>query len=162
MMLCLACGEQRPNRFKSDTCPNCGSYLKYVEAPAKSTVIKLHKTGLSVSYATAEVYSYNNYAIHTTNISIGLAKYYQPVVFRRLPDGVGYVLPHNYEYMDHIPKGNLLYPVRTYGMIRYEIPYLDRTEARAVLRQKLKDLDAWVDEATNDGWFAICNLGGLL
>jgi len=47
-------------------------------------------------------------------------------------------------------------------MIRYEIPYLDHTEARAVLRQKLKELESWVDEAIADGWLAICNLGGLL
>jgi hypothetical protein len=162
MMLCLNCGTQRPNKYKSETCPQCNSYLKYVEAPAKATVIKLHKAGLSVSYATAEVYSYGGYAVHTTNISIGLAQPYQSVVFRRLPKGLGYIIPHSYEYMDHIPKGNLLYPVRTYGMIRYEIPYLDHTEARAVLRQKLKELESWVDEATADGWLAICNLGGLL
>lgn len=162
MMLCLTCGAQSLNRYKSETCPNCGAYLKYVEAPAKSTVIKLHKVGIGVSYAVAEVYSYGGYAVHTTNISIGLAKSYQSVVFRRLPKGLGYILPHSYEYMDHVPKGNLLYPVRTYGTIRYEIPYLDNAEARAVLRQKLKELDDWVDEATADGWFSICNLGGLI
>lgn len=109
-----------------------------------------------------KVYSYGGYALHTTNISIGLSKPYQSVVFRRLPQGLGYILPHNYDYMDHVPKGNLLYPVRTYGMIRYEIPYLEHTEARAALKQKLKELDAWVDGAVADGWLSICNLGGLL
>ncbi len=63
--ICLTCGEQKPNRYKPDNCPKCGAYLKYVEAPAKATVIKLHKAGLSVSYASAEVYSYNSYAVHT-------------------------------------------------------------------------------------------------
>lgn len=75
---------------------------------------------------------------------------------------LAYVLPHNYEYAGHVPKGNLLYPVRTYGTIRYEIPYLEYTEAMAILRQKLKELNNWIDEATADGWFAICNLGGLI
>ena len=47
-------------------------------------------------------------------------------------------------------------------MIGYEIPYLEHTEARATLKQKLKELDAWVDDAVADGWLSICNLGGLL
>lgn len=162
MMLCLNCGLQRPNRYKPDSCPKCGAYLKYVEAPAKGTVIKLHKAGLSVSYASAEVYSYANGAIHTVNINIGLAKPYQAVVLRDLPTGVGYVLPHASEYIRDMSLEHLLAPVRTYGMLRYEIPYLEHTEAKAVLKQKLKELDGWVDNAVADGWLAICNLAGLL
>lgn len=160
MMLCLNCGLQRPNRYKADSCPQCNSYLKYVEASAKRTVINLHKAGLSVSYATAEVYSYNSYAVHTVNICIGLAKPYQAEVLRRLPDGYGYVVPYSYKSINHTPKEHILSPVRTYGMLRYEIPYLEHTEAKTKLKQKLKELDAWVDEA--DEWLAICNLGGLL
>ncbi|NMM65528.1 hypothetical protein HBE96_23405 [Clostridium sp. P21] len=164
MMLCLTCGLQRPNSYKNNTCPRCKSHLKYIEAAAKGTAVKLHKAGLSVSYATAEVYSYNSYAVHTVNISIGLAKPYQVEVLRRLPEGYEYVFPeaHIIEYLSHIPIEHLLSPLLTYCVLRYEAQYLDNAEAKAVLKQKLIELDDWVDEAVEDGWLAICNLGGLL
>lgn len=162
MMLCVTCGFQRPNRFKSYSCPSCRTYLKYVEAPAKHTVIKLHNAGLSVSYATAEVYSYAHGSVHTVNICIGLSQPYQTMVFRCLPDGMGYVLPHSHESLSHVTQEHILSPVRTYGLIRYETPYLDYKEAKSMLRQKLKELDAWVDDATADSWLAILHLGGLL
>lgn len=162
MLLCVTCGEQKPNRYKPDNCPKCGAYLKYVEAPAKATVIKLHKADLSVSYASAEVYSYNSYAVHMVNICIGLAKPYQAEVLRRLPNGYGYVLPHSYSSICHIPPEQLQSPVCTYGLIRYEVPYLDNAEAKVMLKHKLKELDAWIDEAVSDGWFAVCNLAGPL
>lgn len=152
MMLCLTCGTQKPNKYTYPICPKCKSILKYVDGPAKGTVIKLHRAGLSVSYATAEVYSYNNGAIHTINICIGVANPYKAVVFRELPSGIGYVVPYNYEFTQ----------TPTYGLIRYEIPYIDRSEARAVLKQKLNELNNWIDNAVNGGWLAICNLGGLL
>jgi hypothetical protein len=160
-MLCINCGFQRPNRSKSSTCPKCKSYLKHIDAVAKGIATKLQNAGLGVSYATANVYSY---AVHTANISVGLTKPYQDVVFCRLPDGFEYIFPeeHIIEYLNHIPMENLLSPVRTYCVIKYETQYLDKTEARAVLKQKLKELDTWIDEAVADGWLAICNLGGLL
>lgn len=160
MMYCVCCGLKRPNNFKSNSCPKCKSYLKYVEAPAKSTVIKFYRAGLAISYTTAEVYSYANCAIHTTNINIGLAKPYQASVFRELPNGFGYVLPSSCGYADHVSLEHLIAPVRTYGMLRYEIPYLDHTEAKTILKKKLRELDAWVDVATD--WLAICNLAGLI
>lgn len=162
MMLCLNCGFQRPNRYKTETCPQCKSYLKYIEAPAKHTAIKLHKAGISVGYATAEVYSYAHGAIHCVNINIGLAYPYQSTVLRRLPSGIGYVLPHAKDYLNHTRIELLLSPVITYGLLRYETPYFEYTEARAMLKKKLKELDEWVDEAVEDGWLAICNLAGLL
>ncbi|OOP70922.1 hypothetical protein CBEIBR21_23635 [Clostridium beijerinckii] len=136
MMLCLKCGTQRPNKYKSDNCPNCGSYLKYVEAPAKAVVINLHRASLSVSYATAEVYSYNYSAIHTVNINIGLAKSYQAVVFRRLPDGVGCILPRSSNYIYSMSLEHLLAPAQTYSMLRFETPYLEHTEAKAMLKKE--------------------------
>ena len=162
MMLCLHCGAQRPNRFKSETCPKCGAYLKYIEAPAKGTVIKLQKSGIAVSYASAEVYSYARGTIHTVNINIGLAQYYKAVVFRRLPDGFGYILPSASEYLYSMSLEHLLAPTQTYGMLRFETPCLEHTKAKAMLKLKLKELDEWVDDAVADGWLAICNLGGLL
>lgn len=118
--------------------------------------------GLSVSYATAEVYSYNSNIIHIANIVIVLSQPYQATVFRQLPDGMGYILPHTRESLSYTPKEHILSPVHTYGLIRYETPCLDHKEAKTVLRHKLKELDAWVDKAVADGWLAICNLGGLL
>jgi DNA invertase Pin-like site-specific DNA recombinase len=85
---------------------------------------------------------------------------YQAEVLRRLLDGYDYVVPYSYKSINHTPKEHILSPVRTYGMLRYEIPYLEHTEAKTKLKQKLKELDAWVDEA--EEWLAICNLGGLL
>lgn len=160
MILCLNCGLQRPNKYKYYTCPECGSYLKYVESPAKSTAFKLHRAGLSISYAVAEVYSYSNGSLHSVNIRIGLAVPYQAAVLSGLPDGIGYVLPHSYDSLNYLPSSHLLSHVRTYGLIRYEIPYLDPKEAKKVLKQKLKELNDWVDYSTD--WFSICNLGGLL
>ena len=52
----------------------------------------------------------------------------------------------------------LLSPVCSYGILRFETPYFDRAEARAMLKKKLKELDDWVDEALEDGWLSICNL----
>jgi hypothetical protein len=155
MMLCLNCGFQRPNRYKSYSCPQCQSYLKYIDGPAKRTAVKLHTAGLHISYVVAEVYSYDSYAIHTVNICVGLAQPYQTAVFRSLPVSLGYILPNSHDFLNHS-----LAPVATYGLLRYEIPYLDRSEARAMLKQKLKELDDWIDEAID--WLAICNLGGLL
>lgn len=31
-----------------------------------------------------------------------------------------------------------------------------------MLKHKLKELDAWIDETVSDGWLAICNLAVLL
>lgn len=152
MMLCLTCGIQKPNKYTRPTCPHCKSILKYVDGPAKSLVFKMYMAGLSVSYATAEVYSYGYGAIHTVNICIGVANPYKSVVFRELPSGIGYVSPYTHEFTQS----------PTYGLLRYETPYIDRNEARKVLKHKLKELDAWVDEAVNCGWLSICHLGGLL
>lgn len=160
MLLCLTCLQQKPNKYKNYSCPKCSSFLKYVEGPAKNTVIKLHKAGISVSYATAEVYSYSNHSVHTANVVLGLAQPYQSIVFRGLPSGIGYVLPRSHKAIGHVPADHILSPVRTYGLIRYEVPYLDYKEARTMLRQKLKELDNWVDESVE--WLSICNLGGLL
>jgi len=164
MRYCVHCGLQRPNHFKSDNCPKCGAYLKYLEGAAKITTINLYKAGIHTSYAVAEVYSYANNAIYTANISIGLAKPYQAVVLRELPTDIVYYTPEAYtfETISHIPIDHLISPIRTYGILRYESEYLDRADARAALKHKLKELDAWVAEATADGWLAICNLGGLL
>ena len=164
MRYCLHCGLQRPNHYKSNTCPKCGAYLKYLEGAAKRTTKKLYAAGIHTSYAVAEVYSYANDTIHTANISIGLAKPYQAVVLRELPADIVYYMPEDYtlEVLNHIPIDHLISPVRTYGLLRFECDYLGRAEARATLKHKLKELDDWVDEATVDGWFAICNLGGLL
>jgi hypothetical protein len=164
MMICLNCHLQRPNHFKSHICPKCNSYLKYVEAAAKPTVIKFHKAGLHISYAVAEVYDYANNAIHMANICIGIAHNYPVTVFRELPTGFEYVFPESYtlECLDHLPIEHLISPVRTYGILRYEVEYLDYNEAKLVLKQKLKELDSWIEEAVSDGWLSICHLGGLL
>jgi hypothetical protein len=164
MMLCLNCYLQRPNHNKSFTCPHCGAYLKYVEATAKPTIIKFHKAGLHISYAVAEVYDYANGAIHAINICIGIAHPYPVTVFRRLPDGYEYIFPEEYtpEYLSRLPIEHLISPVRTYGILRYEAEYLDNNEAKPMLRQKLKELDIWIDDAVAEGWLAICNLGGWL
>ena len=164
MMLCLTCGLQRPNYFKSHTCPRCNSYLKYVEAAAKPTIIKINKAGLHISYAVAEVYDYANDAIHAINICIGIAHPYPVMVFHRLPDGYEYIFPEEYtfEYLSRLPIEHLISPVRTYGILRYEAEYLDYNIAKTILRQKLKELDMWIEDAGADGWLAICNLGGWL
>jgi hypothetical protein len=64
----------------------------------------------------------------------------------------------SYDALPHL----WLSTVPSYSLILYETPCLDHKEAKTVLRQKLKELDAWVDKAVADGWLAICNLGGLL
>jgi hypothetical protein len=162
MRYCVHCGLQRPNHFKSDNCPKCGAYLKYLEGAAKRTTVNLYKAGIYTSYAVAEVYSYANNAVHTANISIGLAKPYQEVVLRDLPAGIVYYTTYTLETLSHIPIDHLISPMRTYGLLRFETAYLDQREARAVLKQKLKELDTWIDEAIDSGWLAILNLGGLL
>ncbi len=162
-MVCMHCGLQRPNSYKSTTCPKCDSYLKYVESAAKDTMFKFYRAGLHTSYATSEVYSFANGAIHTASIYIGLSHPYPAIVFSRLPTGFEYVFPESYtsEYLKHIPIEHLISPVRTYGILRYEVDYLDLNEAKSVLKQKLKELDAWIDDAVTD-WLIICNLGGFL
>lgn len=97
MRYCTSCGLQRPNSCEDDLCPTCGSYLKYLDDVAKRTIKKFHNAGILVSYAVAEIYSYADCTIHTTNISIGLAKAYRPEVLRSLPDGVTYIKINDYD-----------------------------------------------------------------
>jgi len=163
MRYCTSCGLQRSNSFEDDYCPNCGAYLKYLDDCAKRTVRKLHKAGIQVSYAVAEVYSYADCTIHTTNISFGLAKLYKPEVLRGLPEGITYSLINNYDYdTENSPVYLLIAPIRTYGVLLFEVDYTNKNEAKTVLKQKLKELDDWTYYAVEDGWLSICNLGGLL
>lgn len=158
MMLCLTCGLQKPNYYKQYTCPICTAPLHYVEAAAKPTIIKFYRAGLYISYATSEVYSYNNFSVHTACICIGLAQQYPAEVFCTLPTGYAYISSgeYTYEYRSRMPLEEVLSPVRTYGQLRYEAEYLDYAEAKAVLKQKLKELDSWIDEAASGGWLTIC------
>lgn len=164
VLYCMKCTFQRPNYFKGELCPKCGSYLKYVEAAAKSTTIKLYKAGLHVSYAVAEIYDFANEALHTTNVYFGFIKPYESIVFRNLPAGYDYTLPKDFtkDFYERIPVAHVVSPMHTYGVLRYEADYLDRAEAKTSLRKKLKELDSWIDEAVADGWLSICNLGGML
>lgn len=163
MMLCLTCHLQRPNSYKSHTCPDCGAYLKYIEDDAKNIAVKMYEAGIRISYAVAELYSYANNTIHTANISIGMANPYPATVFRMLPDGYVYVFPEVYtpEYLSKIPLAQVISPTRTYVVLQYEAEYPVSDEAKSALRQKLLELEMWVDDAIEDGWFSICHLASF-
>ena len=161
-MLCLSCGCQKPNWYRHHTCPKCESYLKYVGPAAKDIIFKFHAAGLRISYAIADVYDYVDGVVFTTTICYGIAHPYPAIVFCRLPEGYEYVFPED-DLVDisYLPIEHLISPVRTYGLLRYEAKYLDKSEAKAMLKQKLRELDDWIDDASKD-WLIVCNLGGWL
>lgn len=98
------------------------------------------------------------------NICIGLAQNYSPDVFCNLPEGFTYILLNEYtpELLSNLPIDHLITPVCTYALLKYEVEYLDYTKAKTVLRKKLRELSKWIDEATDNSWFSVCNLAGLL
>ena len=163
MMLCLSCGCQKPNWYRNHTCPQCESYLKYIAPAAKPTIIKMHKASLRISYAVADVYDYVDGVIFTTIICFGISHPYPAIVFSRLPEGYEYIFPEDddLDFISHLPIEHIISPVRTYGLLRYEAKYLEKSEAKLALKRKLDEIDAWIDDASKD-WLIVCHLGGWL
>jgi hypothetical protein len=168
MFLCLVCGVQKPNLYKPHVCPCCKSYLKYIEAPVKDLVRTMYSAGLRLTYAVADVSTMDECpAVYTTHICIGLACDYPRETFETIPEGFRYETPEQYTLksliaMERTIVVDIISPIRTYCVLRYDTEYLTQAEARDALRTKVKELKEWAERYIDSDWRVVAKFVGWL